>query len=63
MGWAGPISGGLFMHPNTNVDHYLLNGVHYGKDSKKNLTEFSFKVGGWGQQQTNFPLIFFLKKA
>ena len=32
-----------------------------GKDSKKKkkLTEFSVKVGGWGQQRTNFPLIFF----
>ena len=32
-----------------------------GKDSKKKkkLTEFSVKVGGWGQQRTNFPLFFF----
>ena len=33
-----------------------------GKDSKKKkkkLTEFSVKVGGWGQQRTDFPLIFF----
>ena len=26
---------------------------------KKKLVEFSTKVGGWGQQRTNFPLFFF----
>ena len=25
---------------------------------QKKLTEFSVKVGGWGQHRTNFPLIF-----
>ena len=29
------------------------------KKKKKKLTEFSVKVGGWGQHRTNFPLIFF----
>ena len=32
------------------------------KKKKKKLTEFSVKVGGWGQQRTNFPLIFFFLK-
>ena len=40
-------------------DIYLL-----GKASKKKLVEFSTKGGGWGQQWTDFQLIFFffLKK-
>ena len=41
--------------------------LQLGKASKKKekkLVEFSTKVGGWGQQWTDFPLIFlfFLKK-
>ena len=36
--------------------------VREGLKKKKKLTEFSVKVGGWGQQRTNFPLFFFLKK-
>ena len=30
-----------------------------GIKKKKKLVEFSTKVGGWGQQWTDFPLIFF----
>ena len=29
---------------------------------KKKLVEFSIKAGGWGQQWTDFPLIFFFEK-
>ena len=30
-----------------------------GRHKKKPLVEFSTKVGGWGQQWADFPLIFF----
>ena len=29
------------------------------KKKRKKLVEFSTKVGGWGQQWADFPLIFF----
>ena len=32
------------------------------KKKKKELTEFSVKVGGWGQRRTNFPLFFLFEK-
>ena len=38
--------------------------LHKEKIQKKKtkITEFSVKVGGWGQQRTNFPLIFFFEE-
>ena len=33
-----------------------------GRMQKKKIVEFSSKVGGWGQQWTDFPLFFFWKK-
>ena len=55
----------------TNHDHGCLNFMKtlpnmiicLGKASKKKekkLVEFSTKVGGWGQQWTDFPLFFFI---
>ena len=40
---------------------YMLKMVREG--FKKKIVEFSTKVGGWGQQWTDFPLIFFLNKG
>ena len=36
-----------------------LSLISLGKGSKKILVEFSIKVGGWGQQWTDFPLFIF----
>ena len=39
--------------------------LQLGKASKKKekkIVEFSTKVGGWGQQWTDFPFFFFEKK-
>ena len=35
----------------------LISLFREGLKKKKKLTEFSVKVGGWGQQRTNFPFL------
>ena len=34
-----------------------LNGFIYTGKGKKKIEEYSIKVGGWGQQWTDFPLL------